>query len=153
MAEAHNTRSKFLFPPQENGVCLLPVHKCMQTVCVWLSPRLDKHLTLPVSLAENLGLSNHRSLFLPSLPSPSLWHYLEERVSKPGETSEVIRPISSLTNEETQAQASAKFAAQDHRATGKNHGQPEVAKLFSQCRNHSSWRGWAFALGYRGVSL
>lgn len=45
-----------------------------------------------------------------------LWRYLEERAPKPRDTSEVISSISSFTKEESEAQISLRFAAQDPRA-------------------------------------
>lgn len=50
----------------------------------------------------------------PCLPFPLA--LFGRKITKPGETSELTWSISSLTNEETKAQTSVRFATWDHRA-------------------------------------
>lgn len=98
MAKAHNTRSKLLFQPQENGFCLLPVHKRMLASLHLTQPLAGQAPSSPSVTGRKPGPLYPQEHF-PAFPS--LWHYLEESAPNPGETSEVIWSISSLTNEET----------------------------------------------------
>lgn len=112
---------------------------CSQMIAGWqhlLQPLAEQAPSSPSVTGCKLGPlypQQHFPAFL------FFWHHLEDRAPKPGETSEVISSISSLTKGASEAQTSVGFAAQDYRAAKSEPWHARGGKSTFSKDEHSSW--------------